>query len=124
MSEAVPHPERLMEVLRIVFAADFSDRAKGRAFAATQNADNFHVTTMNLIESSGGYDLRSGLSTLHMPVLIVQGRDDPYSPEIAAETKDAVAGSQMVVVDGAGHFGWMEQPAVYRQALTEFLERK
>jgi proline iminopeptidase len=124
MVAASAHPEQLMDVFRIVFAADFSDRAKGRAFAATQTAENFHVATMNLIESSGAYDLRTGLTTLHMPVLIVQGKDDPYSPEIAAETKDAVAGSQMVVVAGAGHFGWLEQPGVYEKALGGFLTGK
>jgi proline iminopeptidase len=124
MGEASAHPEKFMDVLRIVFAADFSDRAKGRAFAATQTAANFHAATMNLVESSGTYDLRSGLGTLHMPVLIVQGQDDPYSPEIAAETKDAVAGAQMVVVDRAGHFGWLEQPGAYETALAGFLTGK
>jgi proline iminopeptidase len=124
MGEASAHPEKFMDVLRVLFAADFSDRAKGRAFAATQTAQNFHVTTMTLIESSGAYDLRAGLSTLHMPVLIVQGKDDPYSPEIAAETKDSVAGAQMVAVDGAGHFGWLEQPGAYETALSGFLASK
>jgi proline iminopeptidase len=124
MGEASSHPEQLMDVLRIVFAADFSDQTKGQAFAATQTAENFHAKTMMLIESSGAYDLRDGLRALHVPVLIVQGKDDPYSPAIAAETKDAVAGAQLIAVDGAGHFGWLEQPDVYAKALTGFLKDK
>lgn len=117
--------EATMRVIQMVLAADFYDSAKGKTFAATQSLQNFHLNTGDLLEqSTTNYDLRSDLGKLKIPVLIVQGRQDPYDPQLAGETRDAIPGAHMVIVEKAGHFGWLEQPDAYRKALVDFLQNK
>jgi proline iminopeptidase len=116
--------ERMIEGLRLVMAADFFDEDQAEKFVATMTVHNFHEDTMQVLESSpdAKYDLRANLAKLKVPVLIVQGRQDPYDPELAGETKAAIPDARMVIVEKAGHFGWLEQPAVYEKALTGFLK--
>jgi proline iminopeptidase len=117
--------EAIMRVIQVAFAADFYDSTKGNTFAATQTLQNFHMNTMEMLEkSTSNYDLHTELASLHMPVLIIQGRQDPYDPQLAGETRDAIPGARMIIVEKAGHFTWLEQPEVYRKALVDFLQDK
>lgn len=59
----------------------------------------------------GRPDSRPSLSGIHVPTLIVVGREDAITPvELAEEMRDAIAGSRMVVVESCGHLSTMEQP--------------
>lgn len=117
--------QAVMGFIQTAFAADFYDSTKGQAFAATQSLQNFHLNTMEMLETSTpNYDLRADLAKLRMPVLVIQGRQDPYDPQLAGETRDAIPGARMVIVEKAGHFTWIEQPEVYRKTVADFLQDK
>lgn len=73
-------------------------------------------------ESLGDYDLtrRKQLDTVHVPALVVHGRQDPIpleSSELVARTLHA----PLVVIDGAGHVPYVEQPAEMFAAIRSFL---
>ncbi len=58
-----------------------------------------------------------------IPVLVVVGEDDQITPrERAQAMADAIPGSRLVVVPGAGHLTPMEQPETTTRILAEFLE--
>ena len=64
------------------------------------------------------------LRELGVPALIVWGADDRFaSARMAQRFHDELPGSEVVVVDGAGHFVWEEAPAATGEAVARFLSR-
>jgi pimeloyl-ACP methyl ester carboxylesterase len=55
------------------------------------------------------------------PALFVHGAQDPLPLESSTETAKLVAGARVVVIDGSGHFPWVERPEEFREAVGEFL---
>ena len=65
------------------------------------------------------------LAGLGVPALIVWGADDRFaSARMAERFHDELPGSELVVVEGAGHFVWEEAPHETLQAVIRFLERQ
>ena len=81
-----------------------------------------HALTSNLLQSAmPTYDITPGLAKLHIPTLILQGRQDPLDPEMASEARDAIPGAKLVILERAGHFSWLEAPDPFTHALDDFL---
>ncbi|WP_213007359.1 alpha/beta fold hydrolase [Paractinoplanes toevensis] len=67
-------------------------------------------------------DYRPTLSEVRVPTLVLVGAEDPYTPVADAELiHKLVPGSELVVVDRAGHLPGLEQPAAVNAALLRFL---
>jgi pimeloyl-ACP methyl ester carboxylesterase len=65
------------------------------------------------------------LGTIHCPALILVGRDDGITPiPFSEQMHKAIAGSELVVVDHAGHLANLEQPAAFNGALGRFLDSR
>ena len=65
------------------------------------------------------------LPTIHCPTLIVVGDEDTLTPPpLSEEMHGAIAGSELVVIAGAGHLSSLEQPAAFNAALARFLEHR
>jgi pimeloyl-ACP methyl ester carboxylesterase len=65
------------------------------------------------------------LRTIHCPTLIVVGEEDVLTPPaLSEEMHRAIAGSDLVVVPGAGHLSNLEQPDAFNSALAEFLTHR
>lgn len=59
---------------------------------------------------------------LGVPTLIVWGEDDPFAPVTGAQRFDReLPDSELVVIEGAGHFVWEDAPERTREAVTQFL---
>jgi haloalkane dehalogenase len=64
------------------------------------------------------------LAALELPALILWGRDDPFAGVAMAERFNAeLPGSELLIIDGAGHFVWDDQPERAGAALVDFLTR-
>ena len=69
-------------------------------------------------------DSTSRLSEIKAKTLIAVGKQDWVCPVMVAEDLHrAIAGSELVEIEGSGHFPWIEQPATLFEAITEFLEK-
>ena len=71
-------------------------------------------------------DILDQLSLVSSPTLISVGRLDPVTPvagaeEIVGALPEGIA--QFEVIDGAGHFSWMDAPERFWPMLTEFISR-
>jgi proline iminopeptidase len=115
--------ERELDVLWL--SADFADPARSRehaeraltpflgmnwACSRALNADR---------RRSGG--LLEACRTLAVPVLLVDGAHD-IRPRWAVDSLErALPANRRVVLDGAGHLPWVEEPAAFRSAVTGFL---
>ena len=66
-------------------------------------------------------DYANDLPNIRVPTLIIAGSDDGVrTPEDAEFIQRGIIGSQLVVVDDAGHLMNMEQPDVFNQAMLDF----
>jgi pimeloyl-ACP methyl ester carboxylesterase len=64
------------------------------------------------------------LAALHLPTLLLWGENDPFAPVAGAHRfAQEIPGSQLVVLDGTGHFVWDEAPERTAEALAGFLAR-
>lgn len=63
------------------------------------------------------------LGEIRVPALIFRGEEDvPFAA--AGETlRDAIAGSELVIVPGAGHFPHEEAPGIFNERLMSFLAK-
>ena len=65
------------------------------------------------------------LTGLGVPALVLWGAGDPFAPVASAERfQRELPGSELVVVDGAGHFVFEDAPRETAAAVTGFLERQ
>ena len=64
------------------------------------------------------------LHRITAPALIVQGDLDPFwPPPVAERMQRGIAGSELVVVAGAGHVPHLDDPALFNRTVEEFLLR-
>ena len=75
-------------------------------------------------DSLGDFDLLASrvLNSLAVPTLIVHGRNDPI-PLASSEAVARAMGASLIVIDGAGHVPYVEQPEQLFGAVRTFLER-
>ena len=70
------------------------------------------------------FDRRADLGRIAVPTLLVAGSDDKTAPPaIMASMQRKIPGSELVVLEGCGHLGQMDQPAGFNAALESFLRK-
>jgi pimeloyl-ACP methyl ester carboxylesterase len=74
--------------------------------------------------TTGPDRLRAGLRGLAAPVLVVAGeRDVVVPPTVATGYADLFPRAELVVLPGAGHFPWLDDPPRLVETLHEFVVR-
>ncbi len=69
------------------------------------------------------YDGR--VAALELPALVVWGREDRFAGvKMAERFHRELGGSELLVIEGAGHFVWDDQPELANAALVDFLQRR
>ena len=67
------------------------------------------------------HDYREALKAVSAPVLVIHGAED-LQPEAATHLYvEAFPNAQFQVIEGAGHFSFLEQPDAFAQTVSEFL---
>jgi pimeloyl-ACP methyl ester carboxylesterase len=70
------------------------------------------------------FDQRAQLPKIAVPTLLVAGSDDKVAPASVMERmKEKIPGAELVVLQGCGHLGPMDQPDEFNTALLTFLQR-
>jgi haloalkane dehalogenase len=65
------------------------------------------------------------LAALGLPALILWGEEDRFAGvQMAERFHEELPGSELVLLEGAGHFVWDDQPERAAQALVDFLARR
>ncbi|MGB0629800.1 MAG: alpha/beta fold hydrolase [Alphaproteobacteria bacterium] len=56
------------------------------------------------------------------PSLVIAGSEDPASPvDVGQSAREALGDGPMEIIDGAGHYGCMEQPAAFNEVMNIFI---
>lgn len=67
-------------------------------------------------------DLQKDAEKITRPVLFINGREDKVTPLSAIERyHSCVKGSKLTVLNGCGHFAYLDDPLAFRLAVEEFL---
>jgi len=65
------------------------------------------------------------LASIHCPTLIMVGAEDTVTPPpLSHGMHEAIGGSELVTIPGAGHLSNLEQPAAFNAALAHFLTHR
>jgi haloalkane dehalogenase len=65
------------------------------------------------------------VAALGLPALVVWGGQDRFAGvKMARRFHDEIPGSELLVLDDAGHFVWEDEPDAAARALVDFLERR
>jgi pimeloyl-ACP methyl ester carboxylesterase len=68
------------------------------------------------------FDITGHIDGLNIPALIICGREDKMTPLKYSESlRDSIAGSQLHVMDGAGHMAMAEYPDLVAELLVKFV---
>ena len=116
---ALPADEFVARYLPSMFSP--SAPAEIRAEMARIMAD-FHPGGFRLMAGAlARADTRDLLPTIEVPTLLVWGEADARSPMgIAYQLRDAIPGSELVVIGDAGHVSNLEQSARFNEAVRAF----
>jgi pimeloyl-ACP methyl ester carboxylesterase len=94
-------------------------RASVQAMMARQPADGVIAALRGMAARP---DRTPMLSSIHVPTLILTGRDDTLIPPSESEAMArAIPGSRLLVIDGAAHLSNLEAPVAFDAAVREFL---
>lgn len=68
------------------------------------------------------FNRRDDTARIAAPTLLLAGEKDPLAPPRTMERmRDAIRGSRLVVLPGAGHLAHLEYPAAFNAAVRDFL---
>ncbi len=70
---------------------------------------------------SPAYDLFPKLAQLRVPTLVLHGEFDSIPVECARHIAEAIPGARFVLIEGSGHFSYLDAPEAVRKAVDEFL---
>jgi len=71
------------------------------------------------------FDLMGEIPKVRTPTLIICGEDDRLTPvKYARFLHEAIPGSNLAVIPGAGHMVMLERPVEFNRALTAFLDAR
>lgn len=69
-----------------------------------------HYAFLRQLQASRGYDASTRLGAIHVPTLILHGRDDHTAPiALAVEMRDGIPGAKMIVFNGGHIFLFIHQ---------------
>jgi 3-oxoadipate enol-lactonase len=70
------------------------------------------------------FDRRADLARIAVPTLLVAGSDDKTAPaSVMQRMAEKIPGAELVVLEGCGHLGPMDQPGPFNAALESFLKK-
>lgn len=67
------------------------------------------------------FDTKKELSSFDKPVLLIQGKEDVISTELATLADSVFSNSRVVLLDRSSHYGWLDNPQEYFGEINRFL---
>ena len=109
-----------MEALALVWPAYFSEPGKAPPMPKMSMSLACYSETWESIRRDLALDvLPERLSKLRAPTVFVLGADSPIPPRHGEASAALIPGAKVQILEGCGHFPWLERPGVVRAALDE-----
>lgn len=114
-------------MLRLSFRSLFADRARAEGLRLSldpRTVENMATVATSLVLSMGTFDFWSVAARITSPTLIIQGVEDAMPLQMVRELQQTIPGSELVLIEDAGHFPYIEQPAPTFEAIRRFLKTR
>lgn len=102
-----------------------ANRSKGDFCAGTLESRRNKMLSVDkfTMASLGQWDWRSALSRVKVPALVIHGTMDPLPLSGAKAWNSILPNSQLLLLDGVGHFPYLEVPNRFFEAVDQFLRK-
>ncbi|MGH6690252.1 MAG: alpha/beta fold hydrolase [Gammaproteobacteria bacterium] len=84
--------------------------------------DNLGPLFRALLGSFGDYDWRDELDSLDVPRMVIHGAQDTFPLEGSREWVAGYPSARLIVLEGAGHYPFIERPDAFFPAVEAFLQ--
>jgi proline iminopeptidase len=118
-------PDAIAQLLRLSFRLQFADTSMVNELQFhvpedySDRSRQFGYMMVDLM----GYDLHDALTAVTVPTLILYGLAEPATELSGAKLHATMPNSELVVIDDAGHFPFIEQPIGFTDAVKRFLNQ-
>lgn len=125
--EFVSDPARHCRALNVItMPVNFADRSYADSIPDTCRFPNEYPDSLGplfnaLLGSFSGYDWRDSAAALPIRRLVIHGAEDAFPLEGSQEWVPPGSNARLLVIDGAGHFPFVERPELFFPALETFL---
>ena len=120
MALAECSPDEVVDALLPTMFAEGTPAASVEAFGEAMRT--FHPSGFRSMALAAAEDLREALPSVDVPCLLLYGDHDVRAPlSVAEELHAAIAGSTLVVLEGAGHVCNIEAPRAFNEAVRDFV---
>jgi len=98
------------------------DKTKAPLIAARLKVVNMTINSLVFADLDRmHFDLKQQFKTFKAPVLVLQGEKDIISVDTAKTIAGSFNDARLVLMPDCAHYGWLDQPQLYYNALFEFL---
>ena len=103
-----------------------SKLSKGDFCSGTLESRRNKMTSVDkfTMASLGQWDWRTSLTRVKVPALVIHGTLDPLPLDGAKGWGAVLQNSQLLLLDGVGHFPYLEAPDQFFKAINQFLEKR
>lgn len=118
------------EICRIKWSTDFSDMARApelveelidERFSPSHEVNRLVTEDWKRLSVSPGF--QDAVSRLECPVLVVHGSRDPRPVWAVEDLAESLPDARLVVIQGVGHFPWLEAPERFATVARSFFSR-
>jgi proline iminopeptidase len=110
------------EYSRALYHAYFADPELSRLFAPPREGSATGAAVAARLRREG-YDWRAALPRISATTLVVHGAQDVLPARLATEIHSLIPRSTLLLLDGAGHMPFWEQPDAFFRGVRDFLDR-
>jgi pimeloyl-ACP methyl ester carboxylesterase len=112
------------------WSAELLDRENARELAQSVLVEGVHANwEVNRVLAPDGErfaeqsDMPGKLAALRVRTLVLHGEADPRPAWAGERVAEHIPGAEFVLLRGAGHFVWLDNPGLLRGALRRFLQQ-
>jgi len=113
--------ELALEGMRLVWPAYFADPERAPPMGDLRMAPERSAEMLPSIQAELPA-LEAGLPQIRVPVGFVHGSESPMPLAASTDAAERIPGAWVDVVDGAGHFIWVEAPGAVRASLRRLTD--
>jgi len=110
---------------RVYFKPYFKDQSLAANLDLQFTANtitNCNAVAGLMMASIGQFDLHQSLKAITCPTLVIHGDADPMPLKYAERIHQSIAGSELVVVKGAGHWLFVDGTEAFTSSILDFLD--
>lgn len=118
-------PEAVNRIFRITLRSTFADTSRIRDLRidfGERTARNGARVAALIMGPLGAYDFWEEAGGVQAPTLLIHGEADPIPLEMSRELAARIPHARLVVLRGAGHFPFVEQPERLGSEIRAFLD--